>query len=289
MSRLQISSSRLTCEPHCQTCGSGATISFNWEYAKTTVRPDARRDLSIFVSPQKMRWGTLFQCSSCGQPWYLDGNSQFMNLVPRERIGLIQKWNEHPILIGSEYRSKLEDISHTPPDLYGNGSQYHETPCGVITKSGERIDVAIVSIQRHPPFEAWRQYRLASEIESIYPSPYALPLPVRVATARADEIRMGFAPTLIELPNGQVVILNWAQNFFVREGCDASAIVLSQKKLDMKNPPEIYSQPNNITYFVADTLIEEQPTKFPSKPSFNVAPQKAGLLRKLLRFLSPFD
>lgn len=285
MSLLQVSSSRLGRDPDCRICGAGSTISFNLEYAKTTDRPDARRDLSIFVSPQVMRWGTLFQCSSCGQPWYLDGNAQFMNFVPRERIGLIQEWNEHPILIGSEHLSKLEEIGRTPPDLYGNGAQFHETPCGVLTKSGERIDVAIVSIQRHPPFEDWRQYRLASEIESIYPSPYALPLHVRVATSRADEIRMGFAPTLVELPNGQVVILNWTQNFFVREGCDASAIVLSQKKLDMKSPPEIYSPPNNITYFVADTVVEEQPKKSPSNPSFNADPQKAGLLRKLFRFL----
>lgn len=285
MSLLQVSSSRLGRDPDCRICGAGSTISFNWEYAKTTNRPDARRDLSIFVSPQEMRWGTLFQCSSCGQPWYLDGNAQFMNFVPRERIGLIEEWNDHPIFIGSEHLAKLEEIGRTPPDLYGNGAQFYETPCGVVTKSGERIDLAIVSIQRHAPFEDWRQYRLASEIETIYPSPYALPLPVRIATSRADEIRMGFAPTLVELPNEQAIILNWTQNFFVQEGCDANTIVLSEKRLDMKSPPEIYSPPKNITYFVADMVVEAQQKNLPSNPSFNTDPQKAGLLRKLFRFL----
>ena len=285
MSLLQVSSSRLGHDSDCRICGAGSTISFNWEYAKTTERPDARRDLSIFVSPQEMRWGTIYQCSNCGQPWYLDGNAQFMNFVPRERIRLIQEWNERPILIGSEHLSKLKEIGRTPPDLYGNGAEFNETPCGVLTKSGERIDVAIVSIQRHAPFEDWRQYRLASEIESIYSSPYALPLHVRVATSRADEIRMGFAPTLVELPNGQVVVLNWRQNFFVREDIDAGAIMLSQKRLDMKSPPEIYSPPKNITYFAADTLIEERLKISPSNQSFNADPQKAGLLRKLFRFL----
>ena len=208
-----------------------------------------------------------------------------MNFVPRERVGLIQEWNDHPIFIGPEYLAKLEEIGRTPPDLCGNGAQFHETPCGVLTKFGERIDLSIVSVQRHAPFEDWRQYRLASEIETIYPSPYALPLPVRTATSRADEIRMGFAPTVVELPNGQIVILNWTQNFFVREGCDASAIVLSQKRLDMKSSPEIYSPPKNITYFVADMIADVQSKRPPSNPSFNTDPQEAGLLRKLFRFL----
>lgn len=286
MSLLQVSSSRLGRDPDCRICGAGSTISFNWEYAKTNNRPDARRDLSVFTSPRQMRWGTLFQCASCAQPWYLDGDARFMNFVPRERIRLIQEWNEHSIVIGSEHRAKLEQIGRTPPDLYGNGAQFHETPCGVVTKSGERLDLTIVSVQRHAPFEEWRQCRLASEIETIYPSPHALSLPVRTATSRADEIRMGFAPTLVELPNGELVALNWTQNFFVREGCDTNAIVVSQRRLDMKNPPEIYSSPKNVTYFVADMVAEVQSERPPSNSSFSTAPQNADLLRKLFHLFS---
>lgn len=285
MSLLQISSNRLGRDPDCQICGAGSTISFNWEYAKTTSRPDAKRDLSIFTHPQELRWGTLFRCASCGQPWYLDGEAQFMNFVPRDRLALIHEWNNHQILIKPELLTKLEMIGRTPPDLYGNGAQFHETPCGVLTKSGERIDLAIVSMQRHAPFEDWRQYRRASEIQDIYPSPYALPLAVRTATSKADEIRMGFAPTLVKMPDGQAIILNWTQNFFVRDGCDAGAIVLSGQHLDMKNPPEIYSPPKNITYFVADSAIESEIERKPSNLAFNTNPQKAGLLRKLFRFL----
>lgn len=257
MSLMQVSSRRLGRNPVCEICGAGSTISFNWEYAKTTNRPDAKRDLSIFIHPQELRWGTLFRCMSCGQPWYLDGEAQFMNFVPRNRLALICKWNEYQIRISQEHLSKLEVIGRTPPDLYGNGAQFHETPCGVLTKSGERIDLAIVSMQRHPPFEDWRQYRLASEIQDIYPSTYALSLAVRIATSKADELRMGFAPTLVEQANGQLIILNWRQNFFMKEGIDARAIKLSQRRLDMKNPPEIYSPPKNITYFIVDADIQE--------------------------------
>jgi len=287
MSFTHVLSTLLNRDSDCRICGADSTTGFSWEYAKTTNQPDTRQ----FVSPQKMRWGTLFQCASCGQPWYLDGNAKFANLVARERIGLIQEWSDHPIFIGSENLAKLEEIGRNPPRMIMVGTKSQETPCGVLTKSGERIDLAIVSIQRHAPFEDWRQYRLASEIETIYPSPYALPLPVRTATLTAVEIAMGFAPTLVELPNGQEIILNGTHNFFVREGCDASAIVLSQKRLDMKSLPEIYSPSENIslskniTYFVADMVVEEQPKKPPSKPAFNIDSQKASLLRDLFRFL----
>jgi hypothetical protein len=238
--------------PACRACNAGALLSFNWHYAKTTARPDAKRDLSVFVSPQPLRWGTLYRCVSCGQPWFLDGDARFMGIVPRDRVSLIEQWNERPIELPAGHREKLDAIGRTPPDPYGNGAQFHETPCGVVTASGERIDLAIVSVQRHPPFEPLRHYRLASEIADIYPSPYALPLAVRTAASQATEIRMGLAPTLVELPDGQLAVLNGAENFFVREGCDAASIKLSRRRMDLKSPPDIHSSPKNVTYFVAD-------------------------------------
>ena len=208
-----------------------------------------------------------------------------MNFVPRDRLSIIRDWNEQQIILSPAHLKELERIGRTPPDIYGNGSRFHETPCGVVTKSGERIDLSVISRQNHAPFEEQRQYRLASEIDDIYASPYALPLAVRIATSKADEIRMGLAPTLIEQPDGQLILLNWRQNFFVREGCKASDVVLAERQLDMNAPPEIYSSQKNITYFVADWEVEGNDQKQPSNHSFNTDPQEAGLLRKLFRFL----
>jgi hypothetical protein len=286
MSFLQISSSRLGHDPDCRICGAGSTISFNWEYAKQTKRADAKRDLTIFIKPQALRWGTLFRCASCDQPWYLDGEARFMNFVPRDRIHLIAEWNEHKLLLKPEHLTKLEMIGRTPPDVFGNGAQFHETPCGVLTKSGERVDLAIVSLQKHAPFEDWRHYRLASEIEDIYPSPYALPLPVRIATSNADESRMGFAPTLVDLPCGKTVILNWTQNFLVRDGCDASAVVVSRQQLDVKNLPAIQPPPKNVTHFVADPPTEWETEKRYSNPKPTLDLPKGTLVRKLVRFIT---
>lgn len=240
-------------QPVCDYCAAGGLLNFRWH--ESMENPKIRHSLGTFEPVQKLRWGRLFKCKACNQPWYLDEYG-LMNSVLRDRLSLIYEWNAHAIFLLPKHICELEHIGRTPPDSYGNGSQFHETPCGVVTKSGEQIDLAIISRQKHAPFEGYRQYRLASEVDEIYMSPYALPLPVRIATAMADEIHMGFSPTLIELPGGELVVLNWRQNFFVREGYKASEVILAEHKHGIKAPPEIYSLSKNVIYFVADLEVE---------------------------------
>lgn len=244
-------------EPHpgCRSCGAGSLLSFNWEYARTTSRPEHQRDLSVFVKPVPLRYGTLYKCRSCGQPWYLAGEPAFMNFVPRNRRDLINQWNEREIVIASSHAAQLAAIGRTPPDIYGNRSQYCEIPCTVTTAQGQKIEKAVVSLQRHAPFEEWRDCRLATEIAEISPSPYALPLPVRVATSKADEIRMGFAPTMVTLSNGELLALNWSQHFLVRDGIDASKVTLTATRVDMMNLPAVYNGPKDVVYFIADRAL----------------------------------
>lgn len=277
MSFTQVSASYLGVAPKCKLCGAGSTISFNWSYAKETQRSEQRwaalhklkdsfswltskkeerseRDLSVFVRLRDLRYGALFECQICKQPWYLYGEPEFMNFIPQDRMGIIENWNNQPIAFSQEHLSELRDIGRTPPDIYGNGSQFDQTPCSVTTVSGEQIDLAVVSFQRHAPFEEWRHYRLASEIAQIRPSPYALPLSLRIASSNADEMRMGFAPTCIQAPDGRRLLLNWTQHFLVEAGFDAKTMTLGQWSFDYKNMPRVCNGPQNVVYFVADSL-----------------------------------
>jgi hypothetical protein len=248
---LQVSSRRIGGTPDCTVCGAGSTISFNWQYARN-AKPEAGRDLSVFVKSRDLRFGALYRCRMCEHPWYLCGAPEMMNSVPRSRVDLIDLWNQAPVALPATVFYNVLAVGSTPPDVYGNGIQYREYPCSVVLHSGEQIQMAVVSFQEHAPFEEWRTYRLASEIAAVSPSPHALPLEVRVATSRAEEVRMGFSPTLVELPTGQTVALNWTQSFFVREGCKASDVKLSSRRLDWKNPPTVYNGTSGVVYFVAD-------------------------------------
>jgi hypothetical protein len=249
---IPISTSRLGEKATCDACGAGKLLSFNWQYAQDAPKPEHRRDLSVFVHPVPLRFGSLYECGVCGQPWYLYGDPPFMNFVPPARMELIRRWNESEIALAPEHVRKLKAIGPTPPDIYGNRSQYCEVPCAVTTVDGARIELAVVSVQRHAPFERWRTCRLASEIAEVEPSWYALPQSVRVAASRAQEIRMGFAPTMVELPSGKAIALNWSQHFLVRPGTSAGDVRLSKRGIDMRMPPEVYNGTKDDVYFVAD-------------------------------------
>ncbi|MBD8897831.1 hypothetical protein [Rhodanobacter sp. DHG33] len=175
-----------------------------------------------------------------------------MNYVSPDRLELVSRWNDKPILLNPGQVSILGAIGSTPPDVYGNGSQYVETPCAVTTVHGESFDLAIVSLQKHAPYEEWRHCYLASDIKEIRPSPFALNLEVRTATSRADEIRMGFAPTVVEAPDGEVLVLNWRQNFIVSPKFDVSQVAVSSRRFDWKSPPPVLGPPQGVVYFVAD-------------------------------------
>ena len=273
-----LSRSRSGVPATCKLCLAGKLDSFNWTNAKSTWakakfnQTDAKfyeagtkanagttREINVpppgaFVIFQSLRYGTLYRCKICGEVWYLDGTEGMMSFVQQARVPLILKWSEQEIVLSETILAKLDAIGRTPPDIFGNGCQYSETPCGVQTILGESIDLAVVSFQQHAPFESWRESRLGSEIADVYESPYALPLDVRIATSQADELRMGFAPTTVEVPDGRQFTLNWRPNFWARSDCRASDVKLSRQPVDWANLPEGVPTPTNIAYFVADTI-----------------------------------
>lgn len=236
----------------CQSCGAGEIYSFSWEQAQSGPYPQMRRDVSVFVRPRQLRHGALYECASCGQRWYLYGQPAIMNIVPRQRLELIERWNAQPITLQQEHLDQLLAIGQTPPYPYGISRQCQETPCSVTTSDGEQIDLAIVSLQRHAPFEESRNYRLGSEIATVRPSPHALPLAVRIASSRADEVRMGFSPTVIDLPDSGLLALNGRASFLLWPGCNSPEVVVSSRKVDWSSPPAVYREPKAVC-FVADS------------------------------------
>jgi len=282
MSIEQISSKQIGKEANCNFCQAGITISFNWKYALENSKSDLPKNKDLYVNPIKLKKGTLFQCKSCGGHWYLDSDEQFMNHVKDEKLETIELWSNSGQKLSSEQVEALRLIGSTPPDLYGNGSKFTETPCEVRTKNGETFECAIVSIQSHAPFEDWRDYKLASEIESISVSRYALPLEVRLKTTQADEIRMGFAPTLVQLSNGKNIILNWTTNFLKLVGVETAETTVCSERVNTSNMPEIYQTNEKVVYFIADSGDHEAGA---SNKAFNEDTQKPSLLRKLKRLL----
>jgi len=240
--------------PSCEACGSGSTFCFSWPYALETQGKELGVDPDTYRLNRQLRFGKLFTCSICGHWWYLNHNEEMMNSVPDERHELLERWDEKPILLAENILAVLESIGATPAHKYEGKPEYLNVPCLVRTRGGEVFEQALVSFQRHPPIEAYMDpVRLATEIDSIGTSPFALSRKVRYQTAQSDEIMMGAAPTLVEAPDGALFVLNWTVNFFRHGSHKASKLRVSTRPLDMKDiPPIVNEDPGQTVYFVAD-------------------------------------
>lgn len=235
----------------CQVCRAGGLISFSWPDPPNYDNDKNWRPMETLRLDRPLRYGALYRCRACARPWHLNRAEDKMSIVPEDGLELVLAWNEAEIMLSHAVLAVLVEIGRTSPDIYGNGREYVETPCGVVTHSGERVDVAIVSIQRDAPVEEWRPCRLASEIAEVYPSPFALPLEVRLATTRAEEVGMGFAPSLIVMPDGRRFLLNGTTNFISQPGYRAVDARHNASTFDRNDTPLLAATPP-VTWFVAD-------------------------------------
>lgn len=191
-----LGTTRLDAQPHCEACGAGATISFNWRYARERRSAEDLKQISLFSPWNTLRVGSLHRCNACNEVWHLDGGGERMSHVAPERLDLVLAWDHAAIELPDHLLAVLREIGPTPPDVYGNGAERRVTPCAIETQSGERFEKAMVCVQRDAPVQDYMTFRLGSEITKISESPFALSLSVREASSRAEEMRMGFSPTL---------------------------------------------------------------------------------------------
>lgn len=176
-----------------------------------------------------------------------------MTHVQPERLPLVLDWNRMVIAIPSSASIVVDRIGATPPDIYGNGRDWRNTPCEVITRAGERFETAMICVQRDAPVQDYIHFRLGSEIAEVRESPFALPYVVREASSRAEEIRMGFSPTLIEMPDGKRLVMNGMTSFMANSGYVASdARVVNLGVFIESPPPDFVKAPSDIFYFIVD-------------------------------------
>jgi hypothetical protein len=96
-------------------------------------------------------------------------------------------------------------------------------------------------------------FRLGSEIAEVSASAFALPREVREASSRAQEMRMGFSPTLIEMPDGKRFVMNGMTSLMVEQGYEASdARLIDGSYFSEDPPPRVVGTPTNLVYFIFD-------------------------------------
>jgi len=201
-----------------------------------------------------------------------------MTHVNSAKLPIVFEWDREPIRLADELEARLEQIGPTPPDVYGNGNDKRVTPCKVSTITGEQVDPAIVCVQLDAPVQDHMHFRLGREIADIQDSEFTLPLEVRLASSRAEEMRMGFSPSLIEMPDGKRYVLNGRTSFMAEPGYSASDAQVAEGSFFDEDPIPAFLRSPDVTFFIVDG----EPGWESQQSSQKQPTQRRSWLRRLL-------
>lgn len=183
------------------------------------------------ILDRPLKYGFLYRHKLFKQYWYLDGDEEYMHRVRKHHFDLLMEWNEKQLDLTYDQIDLLAKIGATEADRYGNRRGRIKIPVCVVLKSGKTIDPCLIQISKEPPFTKEEKTILLGDIvEDIKPTEYALSQDVRVASYSANELRMGFAPTLVETKKRDPFILNWSNDVFQYGDIKGKDIILPSKK-----------------------------------------------------------
>lgn len=238
----------------CPSCLEENVVGFNWKLARKGKFPELNRYASGLKLDKELKFGEVYSCQVCETKWFLNDDKAFMEIMPTSQIEIVEEWNSRNLTPSRDIVSKLKKIGATPPDIFGNMSEFIDIPCRCTTKDGRNVEMCLVRFQKKPPLdEIYKEVIFMDDVADIFESACALSPKVRVASSNADEVSMGFAPVFVQSRTGDEFILNWTQNFFEMSGYRGKDIVLgNEKKLGKHMPPIYHDDPSKITLVVAD-------------------------------------
>jgi len=160
---------------------------------------------------KKLKLGRLFSCKHCNALWLLTEDSLHLKYIPYENIDLFNEWSNKELRFSEQILSKLKEIGAQPVDLYGNGLETVCFPCSARCQKGEVLEYCVIVFTMTPPvfdYPKYENFVWANEIIDVWPSEYVLPRELRIEASRAEEVRMGYMPSVISDPEGYGHIIN---------------------------------------------------------------------------------
>lgn len=236
--------------PGCPQCDGSGSIFFRYKESLKS-RNDKYND--YIKKTYKLKYGALGQCIVCENFWYADENfGQYF--IHKQRVPLLQKWSESKHVLPFKLLLKAFRIRPTPEGFYGGMLKRTEIPCSITTVNNVNYQKALLVITKLPPiYESVENVFFSNQIKEIQESSFALPFCVRKASAAAEEVRMGFFPTVVSSRSGSRIMLNGVCNFYDHLGIKGEDIVLSAKNSISQESFEHYSEVReDIVYFFSD-------------------------------------
>lgn len=211
----------------CDACGAVCLV-FDVSFARSGQRPELGQLLEALVFVQTLKFGELFRCMACQRSWFFEKSSGRLERVPLGAEALVLRWNNEALQPNAVHLERIRQIGATEAGLYGHDRGFYRFPCAVRLRTGEEVDPALLIVTRHPPISTlYAPALLYSDVDELTCSEFALPPAVRVATTRAEEIHMGYAPTAIVTASGEHMVLNWSSDILRKPGVVSCEVELA--------------------------------------------------------------
>ncbi len=184
-----------------------------------------------------------YQCSICKSIFYKE--VEMFQRFANGQIEILKEFDSHNLELNEKLKIELNSIGLSD-DLHMNKT----APVKVLLKNGKTIDFATIRISKKPPigyyFDHFKEVIFIDKVEAIEKSEFGLSKKIREKAKNAEEMRMGFYPTVLGASNGEKVVINGKPLFF-RNG--------KIKRADLKLENESWD--HRVTY-VYEEKIEEQ-------------------------------
>jgi hypothetical protein len=204
--------------------------------------------------------GERHVCSVCSAPWFLQGDRglhRMMMMVPQTCEPQFEAWCKNKLVCPAPILAMARSIGGAPPDFEDEADEV-KIPCSVTMRSGEHVELAVLSFSRLPPIpsaaepsEKRARFRLVDELASIAPSRFALPRRVRLASAltRLPSVDRDWLTTTVVNRQGKRFQLSRGTLFFDHGGVVGEELRLAYRSDGMRVPDKPHGP---VTVFTAD-------------------------------------
>ena len=193
---------------------SGKIIEFNIESSKDGKNKDIKAINDQLAFQEEMSFGKIHRRKDNGDLWHINPNETIARFITNDQLDLFHKWVKQALLPTDQQFATLKQIGGLPSSQYSLYPDNLQFPARVTTNNGQQFDLCLFHFSQSPPFQPYfKKVLLLSDIIDVAPSELSLSHNLRLASTKADEIRMSFYPFMVRTSTGSLITYNGITQF----------------------------------------------------------------------------
>jgi hypothetical protein len=189
-------------------------IEYNIEYAKQGKDKEIKKIHTSLTLHEELTYGKIYKRQNNGDFWYINPKETIARYITKEQLELFHRWDKEILLPTEEQFHQLKSIGGLPSHEYSLYPDQIEFPARVITNDNQSHDLCIIHFSKYPPFQTYfKKVLLLSDITQIVASDFSLSHELRLASMKAEEIRMSFYPFMVKTKTGHFLTYNGITQF----------------------------------------------------------------------------